>query len=121
MISTGPAAEGLLLLAAGKIQEAIQAFEAALKASPDHPKCLCGLAKARAAGGDRARAITVLDGLLAKKPDHLEARSLRALLKLQGGDQAAAAELKSAAQEKRAGLEEHLNYALYLMSQREDA
>ena len=118
--SLSASSEGNRLLAAGMFRDAIAAYESALKVDPKDARCLLGLAKAHMALGAPDEALKSLDAVLAVKPEHLEAKSHRGALLVAKGDASGAALLEAAATDRKSGFEEHLNFGLYLVANKQD-
>lgn len=118
--SLSPSSEGNRLLAAGMFRDAVAAYESALKVDPKDVRCLLGLGKAHNALGAPDEAIKAFDAVLAIKPDHTEAKSHRGVVLVAKGDPSGPAELEAAASDRRSGFEEHLNFGIYLVTQKQD-
>jgi Flp pilus assembly protein TadD len=86
MLPLTRSSEGLRLLSAGQVHEAIASFQAALEQDPRDLKCLLGLARAQIAAADAPAALKTFQQIFAVKPDHIEAKSHLGLLLAQAGD-----------------------------------
>jgi Tfp pilus assembly protein PilF len=120
MLPLTRSSEGMRLLSAGQIQEAMQAFESALGQDPKDVKCLLGLARAQIASNQAPAALGTFQKIFQLRPDHLEAKSHLGLLLANMGDAKGAKALEEAAKDRRSGYWEHMNYGLYLAGKDDD-
>lgn len=106
--------EGAALMQTGLLKDAVQTFEAGLKADPKDQGCWLGLARASMAQQNEPSARRGYNGVLKLTPTHLEAQSTLALLDYRGGDKTALERLKICSTSAQAGFFEHYNLAQVL-------
>lgn len=106
--------DGGALMQTGLIKEALQAFEAGVKADPKDQGCWLGVARVSMSQQNEAQARRAFQSLLKLAPEHLEAQSALALLDLRKGDKTALDRLKACSASPQAGFFEHYNLAQVL-------
>ncbi len=113
-MSSKHATDGAALMQSGLLKEALQAFEAGIKADPKDLPSWLGMARVSMSQQNEAQARRAFQAILKLSATHLEAQSTLALLDLRKGDKTALARLKACAAAPEAGFFEQYNLAQVL-------
>ncbi len=105
------ARRGLSLIADGRTDEGIRAFQQGLEVNPEDVECLLGLARVHLLQDRLDEANDLLVRLVRVQPHHAEAGSHLLFLRYRSGDQAALSQLRAAAAAPAATAFELLNLA----------